>query len=248
MANVVYEWNPFQERIDCRIATEVLKTSAVSTRREFVPRAAPFYSKNFSIRVAGATSDLKLGEDYAFAHPFDGFITTYKRNAFGSVVLLKDFTNKVINIGYDTIGGPFVLDEVAFAELVINILTQPRIASWEDLDGVTIPSTFPQDPHPHPAAQTYDYLEFITQFKSLLLVVTQAQGATDIRALFEEHIAKDLIQAHAATADDFGLGLTPNMSAATVDDLDANSGNKLVPLSVMKEAFRRMANGTLNIN
>lgn len=245
MAGIVYQWNPFQERIDNDIKGEVIKTAATDTRREFVPRNAPFFSRGVVIRRAGSATPLVLGVDYVFGHPFDRFITKYKRNVFGSVILLKYFED-VITMDSSTIGGPFVLDQAAFAQLVANITNSPRIAKWEDL--INVPAEFPADPHDHPATQTYDYEEMMTALRSLLLAMTNTGDDLTVKQLLEEHLKADLIHAHAASASDIALDLVANMAPATNADLDGQSGNKAVTVAVLFEALRRLSNGTLNLN
>lgn len=248
MAAIVYQWNPFQQMVDNRIEDEVIKTSEYPNRVEFVPRAAPFFSRNFQLFRQGSNVPLVLGYDYCFAHAFDQFIDKYNRNVFGSIVMLRPVAGDILLPKYDTIGAGFVLDQAAFAETVANIVNAPRVADWSDLDGPTIPTEFPSDPHDHPINQTYDYLEMMTQLKSLILAITDnAQGVT-IKSLLEEHLSKPLVEAHAASAEDIGLPLTPNMSAASKADLAGNSANLLITMDVMKEAFRQLSLGTLKIN
>jgi hypothetical protein len=247
MANIVYEWNPFQQRIDNRITLETIKTSSVNDRVEFIPRGAPFFSRNFQLYRQGSVDPLIPGYDYCFAHQFTGFIGKYNRNVYGSVIILRPIAGDVLRASYDTIGAGFVLDQVAFAELVANIVNAPRIANWEELDGVTIPTAFPPDPHDHPVNQTYDYEEMMTAVKSLILSVTDSVQNVSIKELLEEHLAASLIQAHAADKADIGLPLTPNMKAAVVSDLVGNSGNLLVTISVLKAALRQLADGNLNL-
>lgn len=260
MANIVYDWNPFQQNINNRITDEVIKTGDFAAGRvEFVPRAAPFFSRNFQLFRQGSNTPLILGYDYCFAHSFDKFIggyvqqngaavPGYNRNVFGSIIMLRPQAGDVLLPKYDTIGGPFTLNEVAFAELVANIVNSPRVADWADLDPVTIPVDFPPDPHDHPVDQTYDYYEMMTQIKSLILAVTDNSQSVTLKSLLEEHIELPLIEAHLAQKSDIGLPLTPNMAAAEKTDLNGNSANLIVTVDVLKEAFRQLANGTLNLN
>lgn len=249
MANIVYGWNPFQERTDCRISNEIVKTSAQKTRKEFVPRAAPFYSRNFKLFRQGDPDPLVPGTDYAFAHMFDGFVMKYSRNVFGSVVLLNDkYKDDVLIVSYDTIGGPFTLNDAAFVELVANIINSPRQADWADLDDTTIPVEFPPDPHQQPAAQTYDYLEMMVALRSYIAALVQSQQEVDLGKLLQEHLDAPLAEAHEASKDDFGLNLVQNMGPATSEDLNGNSDNKLMTVARFKEGLRRLSAGDLNIN
>jgi len=246
MAQIVYEWNPFQERVDNDIKQEVIKTANQTNRVEWVPRAAPFFSRNFKLWRQGSPSPLVLGVDYCFGHTFERFILGYNRNCFGSVIMLKPVANEVLLADYSTIGGPFVLDEIAFATLVANIINSPRVADWADL--VDVPTEFPSDPHTHPAIQTYDYLEFMVNIRSLILAITdQSQGLT-VKALLEEHMAAPLIEAHRGSAEDIGLELVQNMGPATSVDLEGSSGNKLVTMAIYKEGLRMLTAGTLKID
>lgn len=243
---ITYGWNPFQERVTNDIKQEIIKTAGITTRVEWVPRAAPFFSRDFKLYRQGTPTPLTLGVDYCFGHTFERFILGYQRNCFGSVIMLKPVANEVLLADYSTIGGPFVLDDVAFATLVANIINSPRVADWSDL--VNVPVEFPSDPHTHPVTQTYDYLEFMTNVRSLILAITdQSQGLT-VKAMLEEHMASPLIEAHAGDGGDIGLDLVPNMAAATNEDLEGNSANKLLTVAVGKEMIRLLVAGTLKID
>lgn len=242
---IVYLWNPFQERADCRVPGEVIKPNGVGTRVEFVPRAAPFYAHNFKLFRQGSNEELILGVDFIFGHAFDRFIHRFKRNVYGSVILLKP-VNAVLLADYDTIGGPFILDQGAYATLVANINNAPRQADWSEV--VDIPYDFPADPHEQPAAQTYDYLDMVDYLKNLVLAITETGGDhISVRELLEEHLTKDLDQAHKADQTMIGLDLVPNCRKATIEDIVGNSDNVVVTMKVVKEMFRQLAAGTLPI-
>lgn len=248
-ALVTYGWNPFQERVDCIITPpEVIKPSAQETRREFVPRYAPFFAKDFELYKQGSNTPLVLGVDYAFAHPFTKFATKYNRNVYGSVVLLKQI-DAVLTGTYSTIGGPFTLNEPAYVTLVANIVNSPRQAYWDDL--VDVPTEFPSDPHEHPATLSYDYLEMMSRLENLILVMSGTDtgaGELTLKQLLEEHLAKGLPEAHTATPGSVGLGLTANVPKATLEDLLGNSDNNSISIKVLKEAFRLYGKNQLDLN
>lgn len=245
MANITYAWNPFQERIDCRVPNEDIKVTG-ETRREFVPRNAPFFAKDFVLFRKGSNVALIPGIDYVFGHPFDRFINKYQRNVYGSVVLIKDI-EVALQASYDTIGAPFVLNEVAYATLIANINNSPRQADWDLITGV--PFDFPSDPHAHPAAQTYDYLQMCDYLKNLVLSITETGGdELSVKTMLEQHMQDSLDRAHTSDKGMIGLDLTPNARMATVDDIGGNSADTMVPMSVVMEMFRRNALGTLNLN
>jgi len=241
-----YGWNPFQERTDCHIKDEVIKTAS-DTKLVFAPRYAPFFSgKNFALRRQGITKPLELGQDYVFAHSFDRFINKYQRNVFGAIVLRKPI-NAVLIAEYDTIGAPFVQDAVGYATLIANLVNAPRSADWSAV--VNAPSGFPLDPHPHPLSQTYDWLECMTQLKSLVLALVETSpDDTSLKKLLQDHLSATGAKAHPYDKADMGLDLVQNMRPATFDDLAGNSNNATVSIAVMKEAFRLLAANKLKLD
>lgn len=243
MATIVYQWNPFQEVLNNNISREVIKVSAEDKRKEFIPRNAPFFSRGVKVYRQGSSTPLTLGVDYAFAHPFAKFTTQYKRNAYGSVVLLKDI-DTVIEMDYSTIGSPFVLDEAALAAAIANLVNSPHSADWNTL--VNVPAGFPADPHVHPAAQTYDYEEMMVALNSLVAtMIAGNEESVTMNDLLKEHMSESLAKAHKASPADIGLDLTPNMPAAEITDLAGNSAVKLVTVSVLKTALRQLIEGSL---
>lgn len=248
MPNITYSWNPFQTIVDNRIVGEVLKPASTNNRREFLVRRGPFFSRNFKLSLRGSSTPLDLGVDYVFAHNFDRFINDYSRNVFGSVILTRDFTHDELVCDYDTIGGPFVLDEAEFIALAANIINRPREANWEDLVGV--PETWPSDPHKHPITQTYDYEEMMVALRSLIIAVknNNANGDRNPTSLLNDHLGEMLTKSHKASKKDLGLTHATNMCAAKNSDLDGNSGNRVITVATLKEALRRYSTGDLNID
>ena len=245
MAKPTYPWNPFQTLITANVVGEIIKPGTELVRMEFVPRGAPFFAKDFVLYKQGSNTPLVFGLDYVFAHPFDKFIDGYKRNVFGSVILLKPVTGALL-ADYGSIGGPFILDDVAFATLVANIMNSPRQVDWTNLSSV--PLTFPSDPHPHPAVQTYDYYDMMVSIRSLILAISYTSDGQTVAGVLEEHINKRLIEAHAADKTDLGLDNVDNISAGVSADLAGSSANKIMTVALFKEGLRKFSDGTLNIN
>jgi len=159
---------------------------------------------------------------------------------------LKPFPNEVLLCDYDTIGGPFILDEVAWATLVANIANSPRIVDWGDL--VDVPFDFPPDPHEHPETQTYDWLENYTALKSLIMVLTDTSATTNALALLEEHLQKRLPEAHPADKGDLGIPDVANNRPSTTNDLKGNSANVTLTMETFKEGLRQLRDGTLKLD
>lgn len=245
MAKPNYPWNPFQDLIDANVVGEIIKPATEANRMEFVPRGAPFFAKNFKLYKQGSSAPLTFGVDYVFARPFDAFIDEYKRNVFGSVVLLKPVTGALL-ADYGSIGGPFILDDVAFATLVANIVNSPRQVDWSNLTNV--PTEFPSDPHEHPAVQTYDYYDMMVMLRSLIAAISYTSDGQTVMGLLEEHIHKRLIEAHTADKTDLDLDNVDNAGLGTVADLAGSSANTIMTVNMFKQGLKQFSEGTLNID
>lgn len=239
-----YPFNPYQDVVAARV-TQVIAVS--ENKMEYVPRVAPFFSRDCVITKVGDSAPLTFGKDYVFAHPFDEFITLYKRNVFGSIILLTPYSGNIA-VECDTIGGPFILDDVAFAKFIVDILTKPREMSWDNLAPENIPATFPTPPHDHPIIQTYDYLEMMTQLRSLVISTNSMTGGVSIADQLQAHIEAALPQAHSVKIEDLGLEQIPNIPRATSEDLNGNSDDSIVTVAILKEALRMLTAGTLDLN
>ena len=89
----------------------------------------------------------------------------------------------------------------------------------------------------------------IDYLKNFILAVTETNGDDQsAKALLEKHLADGLDRAHTADKGMLGLDLTPNARKATVEDIAGNSNDVLISMSVVKEMFRRQANGTLKLD
>lgn len=242
---IVIPFNPYQNNINADTVGEIIKTSADTKRVQFVPRKAPFFSRNVKLYKQGSNTPLKLGIDYGFANPFDNFITKFSRNCFGSVVMIGH-ANETILMDYSSIGGPFVLDEIEFAKVAANIINSPRIVDWSDLTNV--PAEFPSTEHTQPAEQTYDYKEMMDLLRGLLAAITSTEYEATALGLIQKHMNDRLNVAHKASGFDIALPDVENTPPAKVADLDGGSSNKIVTIDVLKEALRLFAAGKLKLD
>lgn len=243
---ITYPWNPYANNDNSFIKGEAVKTSKDKDRVQFVLRAAPFFVTDLKIYKKGSNTPLVINVDYSLANPFDAFIKDYNRNVFGSVVLLKPIEEELM-ADYKTIGGPFILDEQAFAELVVNIINTPKTADWKDITNV--PTSFPSSEHIHPSPAVYNTYDMMVMLRTLMLSQTSAGGnEVTLKAILDKHISDPLSKAHTASGEDVALGNVTNNKTAQIKDLEGNSANLNVTVEVLKEAFRLYSLGTLDIN
>lgn len=244
MSEYLYPWNPFQDDDDARITGELASVPG-GTRVLVVPRAAPFFSENLTITNSDTNTPLVLGEDYVFCYPFMDFIKNYSKNVYGGIILLKATTALNISISYDTIGGPFVLDDVAYAEAVANIISSGRLADWSQV--VNLPSGFPADPHDHPESQTYNYNAFMANLTLMIEAMNNETNNPTVQTQLTQHSADNLRIAHPnGEPEDVGLSNLHDYPVAQESDFDGNSNQLYMVLGITKKLIDKMLAEFLN--
>ena len=239
---LVYPWNPFQDLTSNDIKGEIAHVSASPQGAIIIPRCAPLFSRNVSITLQGSTRPLSLemGE-YSFLYPFGEFTDKYSRLAFGGILIHNVTQPSNFLMDYSTIGADFVLDDIAYAEAVANVLTSPRRADWSQL--VNVPSEWPSDPHPHPASDTYNYQDMITALKSYIDALLNTGNPASLQSQLENHLKAELQQAHKGTLSDLGVKNLKDWGMAGTTDIQGESTELLVNVNICKQLIRQFDQG-----
>lgn len=236
LGKLTYAWNPFQDNVANQITGEEQQAD-VNGAGIIVPRCGPFFSRDFSIKLkdSGRVLSFDAGE-YSFLYPFGAFNQKYNRLAWGAIQIkgITGPTDFIIE-RYDTIGGDFVLSDLAYAEFVANQLTSPRTADWNSITG--LPLVWPPDPHGQPASDTMNYGDLIVWMKSYMDAITQNPDATWM-SQFQQHLDADLQHAHKATLPMLGVNNLQDWAMATADDILGNSTNLIVNVAFCKMLIR----------
>lgn len=248
MAQVVYPYNPFNDNDNCIVTESFVLTT--EDRNVYFPRACPFFFNKIELYSNATINDdgtitgtiLTAGQHYALANPFDKFIKDYNQNMFSSLTI-PDANEGNYVMRYSTLGGPYVLDEAAYAELVANKLNHDREASWEDF--IDVPTEWPPEPHEHPINLVYNVFDMMVALKMLLMIKSKDPNSSS--SLLNEHLKADLTTAHKADKSMVGLDNVDNYPTGTVEDLDGNNNNSFVTVGLLLEALRMLANGTLKL-
>jgi hypothetical protein len=117
-----------------------------------VPRAAPFFpGGTLKLRTTGGeVRTLTLGIDYIPTHRFIDASLAQAKDIFGSYTLLNTQLAGIITLDYQTVGGQWTLDDIAWAKVVADKVHNPRSTSWDEV--VNLPASFPPIDHDHPTA------------------------------------------------------------------------------------------------
>ena len=236
-----YVWNPFQDILGNRITKEVIHCEGPN-QPIIIPRCAPFFARDFKIRLKGSTTDLVFENgDYSFVYPYMNFIQNYNNLCYGGVLIHKVSGPTDYEIDYDTIGGQFVLDDVNYASLVGNVLENPRTINFDQI--INFPTEFPPDPHDHPAMDTFGYLDMMTWMKSYLDALTGIDTSLTVAQQFADHINQDLQLAHKATLGSLGVKNLKDFPVADVTNIKTESTEVYANIWAVKTLIRQFFNG-----
>jgi hypothetical protein len=238
---ITYPWNPFQDLTSCRITGEEYQTDA-NNAGLIVLRAGPFFSRNISISLKDSSRPLSFDAgDFTFVYPFGAFNEKYNRLAWGAIQIKDVSTPVTVVVDYDTIGGNFVLSDLAYAEAVANAQVAPRTTDWNNI--VNLPLTWPADPHDQPASDTMNYGDLIVWMKSYMDAITQNPDASWM-SRFEQHLKDDLKKAHKATLGDLGIEHLKDWAMAQIEtDIPGNSTELLTNVAFVKALIRGFSTG-----
>lgn len=236
-----FNWNPFQDIVDNRIEKQAIHCDGPG-QPIIVPRCGPFFAKNFKIFLKGSTTALSFENgDYSFVYPYMTFVTNYQNLAYGGVLLHKITAPADYEIYYDTIGGDYVLDDVNYAELVANVINNPRTINFEQI--VNFPAEFPPDPHDHPAKDTFGYTDMVVWMKSYLDALVGIDTSLTLAKQFADHINADLQKAHKATLGSLGVKNIKDFPMATADNIKTESTEIIANLWAVKNLIRGFFKG-----
>lgn len=241
LGKITYTWNPFQDNVANRVTGEEQQADT-NGAGIIVPRCGPFFSRNFVIKLkeSGRALSFEAGE-YTFLYPFGAFNQRYNRLAWGAIQVKGISTPTDFIIEYDTIGGDFVLSDLAYAEAVANQLTSPRTTDWNNI--VNLPLTWPADPHQQPASDTMNYGDLIVWMQSYMNAVLQNPDATWM-SRFQQHLEDDLQHAHNADLKMLGVNNLGDWAMARYpDDMTGNSTELLGNVAFIKAMIRGYQSG-----
>lgn len=124
-----------------------------------VPKAGPFFKKDFKLVHKTSGKELTPDVDYVFTHLVMDLTHSLQMHIYGSITVVNQrYMGDVIPI-YRTLGGQFVLDDNKFAEYAIHLLEADGAYPWDKL--TDIPGEFPPDEHQVPIETTAGYDELI---------------------------------------------------------------------------------------
>lgn len=241
MNNITYPWNPYQTVDECNITTPEVITVPGGDKFDIIPRFAPFHKKGLVIEDEDTGAILVPGVDFEFILPFELLNAEKNVDVVGGVALLKDVVNKrYIVKQYSTVGQPFVLSDLAYAELVGNITHSTRKGTWDQVVNLP-PEGLPGDPHPHPASKLENFNDLIEQLKLMNDFLGNELNNPTVLTKLIEHMETAFRLAHPnANKADLGLDLLHNYDVVKEEDLKGNSNELYMTLAMCRLLFEKL--------
>ena len=134
MTQTVYPFDPHGTNVACYIKNEANSLlSSFGTHRCVIPKAAPFYKKDFVITSAG--KPLKEGKDFYFGHQYVRGTHQTAQAIYGSIYIINDAIALPVSVTYRSLGGQYTRLDSVITTYLTNKLTDPTTATWEDVIG-----------------------------------------------------------------------------------------------------------------
>jgi hypothetical protein len=154
--------------------THTLTEINSSTYRILIPRFAPFYLDNLTVKYidnAGVIHSLTENIDFHVTLPYIGASRSIGKMLYGAISIIREDLQGMIALDYQTLGGEWVADpdlvRVALAQAVYN----PRTTVWDIVTNK--PNAFPPINHSLDVAQVYGQDELIAALSGVGSAITQ---------------------------------------------------------------------------
>lgn len=231
----------------------VTETQAIQSRGMFdhyyiVPRSGPFYAESVRLRLypAGANVNnplggtlLQEGEHFNFGYHFAHASHTIGKPIYGAISFYDRALAGQLRMEYQTIGGEWVLDHQAMAELLANVTQNPRIATWEQL--VELPHQFPVVNHDFNIDDFVGMSEVEDRLGDIERAIVQKNEGGMV-----DHV-NDKANPHEVNKFQVGLGLVDNYATAAPAEAESGTLNTrfMTPLRT-RQAIEAIAISALN--
>jgi len=151
--DLIYPFDPYGNSAANRILNEYHIITADNSRKYnvLVPLKAPLFANGFKMSASingGAYFELIYGVHYHFGFEHMSASRKCGKPIFGAVVFVdEEFSGNVRIDRYQTLGDHHTLDAATLSELIVDIVLNPRVTTWEKVLG--LPYQFPTIDHEH---------------------------------------------------------------------------------------------------
>lgn len=187
-----------------------------------VPKFAPYFMDSLKLVYRGTDGIVKVmtrGIDWYEGHQYIGASRACAKPIYGSIVFMNNQLEGTVTLEYQTLGGPYCVDEAKIMEILANALYNPRVSSWDAVSG--IPNVFPVINHEWDLVDMVGMSDLIASINTIEEQLRQS-GQTGLA----EHI-NNTNNPHGVTKEQTGLGLVANYPPANRAQAEAASADNL---------------------
>lgn len=237
-----YPFDPTGTAVTNRVPEEV-HVITQENHRDFyfiIPKFAPFFAEGVSIfftDVNGNYTPLTEGQDYYFGHHFLAASRAIGKQIYGSISFINKEFKGTMYFTYQTLGGMWTYDQSYLNQLMTNIISNPRIASWDSI--VDLPATFPVIDHEWDLIDMVGMSHVVAGLFGIEEAIRNPEGGSGSQMM--DHILNKE-NPHAVTKLQVGLGNVKDYDVAT--QLEAETGtatNKYMTPERVKQAITKIA-------
>lgn len=237
----VYPFDPHGNAITNKVSGEIQVISPPNWRDFYfiIPKAAPFYTDSLVITHVPTGKVLVEGVDYAAGHHFRSASRVTAKSVYGSITFFDKTLVGVITLSYQTVGGEWTLDEAKILQIMTDIVTNPRITTWEQVSGA--PTRFPPIDHEWDVDDLVGMAEVVEKLNLIAAaILSKGDGSGGVGSI-DGHLL-DRSNPHQTTKTHVGLSQVRNYGIALQQDALDGLSNILYMTPVrVKEAVDKFA-------
>jgi len=228
--NYAYPFDPTGQESTNRIINErhTINPPDYTDYYFVVPLAGPFFQDNLIVRHWPSGQTLVEGVDFVLGYQFLGASRATAKPVYGAISIYDRVLTGVLEVTYSTLGGQWTINEEAAAELLANVMANPRITTWEQV--VEQPATFPVIDHEWNLVDLVGASEVVDSLEGIRVAIAEGGSSTNVAIA---HIA-DENNPHNTTKAQVGLGLLQNFPVASINEaIEGTLNNRyMTPLRV----------------
>lgn len=232
----VYALDTTGQSLANRITDEIQTISAVNFRDYhcIVPDFAPYFSDSIQIHFREDSSSpwlaLNEGVDYYNGFQFVGASKQTALGVYGAIVFNNLTLDGEVRLSYNTVGGEWTLDQDKLTDILVNLIYNPRVTSWEQVSGA--PAHFPPAAHAWELDDLVGMKEVVDALEAIEDAILNRDADNDLLS----HLA-DFSNPHRVNKSQVGLGRVMNYSPATIAETIAGTNPELYVTPVGLHAY-----------
>ncbi|MGG4591682.1 hypothetical protein ACLPJK_25845 [Pseudomonas aeruginosa] len=199
---------------------QTLNPSGMMDYFVLIPKAAPYFKNSLVVKRYPGGEVLLPGVHYGYSHLFSSALEEIGVGVYGSITFYDHTLQGSVELDYQTLGGSWTLSEQEIANILANILTDPRLTTWEEVTGM--PTVFPPIDHEHNIDDMYGADDIVRVLEEIRDILEQTSD-TELR----NHLA-DFNNPHQVTKVQVGLGNVDNFATANAEDATGTRNDRFM--------------------